>query len=211
MKLLDQIGRLFVTMLLLVAGVVLIWYVGQQYADPQPSSKKNSSAPLAVPVKPAAIPPKAAALPESQSSLVPQASSPPAAATEKKFSGFVTTERGKFIATDPILFNSGASTLRESSIPKLDKIARLLKEHPDVDLEIIGHTDNLGNEPVNQKVSSERAAAVMDYLVSQGIDRSRLKSKGMGSLDPISSNDTQLGRQANRRIEFLVIERGSTR
>ncbi len=210
MKLLGQIGRLFVTMLLLVAGVVLIWYVGQQYADPQRSSKKNSSAPLAVPVKPAAIPPKAAALPESPSSLVPQASSPPAAATGK-FSGFVTTERGKFIATEPILFNSGASTLREASIPKLDRIARLLKEHPDVDLEIIGHTDNLGNEPVNQKVSSERAAAVMDYLVSQGIDRSRLKSKGMGSLDPISSNDTQLGRQANRRIEFLVIERGSTR
>ena len=118
----------------------------------------------------------------------------------------MTTPRGRFISTEPILFNSGASTLREASVPKLDRIADFLIKNPAVTLEIIGHTDNLGPEPVNQQVSAERAAIVMDYLVSRGIDPARLKSKGMGSLDPIESNDTQLGRQANRRIEFLIGE-----
>ena len=69
---------------------------------------------------------------------------------------------------------------------------------------IIGYTDNLGMDENNARVSSERAAAVKDYLISQGIEASRLDTKGMGSHDPIASNDTQLGRQANRRIEFLI-------
>ncbi len=96
--------------------------------------------------------------------------------------------------------------MRAASMPRLDKLAEFLIRNPEIRLEIIGHTDNLGPEPVNQKVSAERAAIVMHYLITQGIDPSRLQSKGMGSLDPIESNDTQLGRQTNRRIEFLIRE-----
>jgi OOP family OmpA-OmpF porin len=120
----------------------------------------------------------------------------------------VTTGRGRFIATDPILFNSGVSMLREASIPELDKVARLLKQNPDIKLEIIGFSDNLGIEPANQKVSLDRAAAVMDYLVSQGIEPFRLKCRGMGSLYPMDTNETKLGRQANRRIELRIVEQG---
>jgi outer membrane protein OmpA-like peptidoglycan-associated protein len=115
-----------------------------------------------------------------------------------------TNERGLFITTDPILFNTNKATLRPVSNQALEKLADLLKQGADIKLQIIGHTDNLGVEAVNKKLSAERAAAVRDYLVSRGIDPSRLGSKGMGSTSPVAANDSRLGRQANRRIEFLV-------
>lgn len=116
----------------------------------------------------------------------------------------LVNERGRFLSSESILFNSGLVTMRSSSLPGLEKLAALLKEKPDIKLEIAGYTDNIGVESANQKISAESAAAVKEYLVSQGIDPSRLESRGMGSKDPIASNDTQLGRQANRRIELRI-------
>ncbi len=111
---------------------------------------------------------------------------------------------GQYIAADPILFNTAEATIREGSIQTLKKVAALLKEQPELRLMLIGYTDNLGMDVNNSRVSTERAAAVKDFLVSQGINPSRLETKGMGSQNPIASNDTQLGRQSNRRIEFLI-------
>lgn len=116
----------------------------------------------------------------------------------------LVNERGRFLTSDPILFNSGLAQLRAASMPALNKLAALLREMPDIKLEIVGYTDNIGIESANEQISAQRAAAVREYLVSQGIDSSRLESKGMGSKDPIASNQTQLGRQANRRIEFRI-------
>lgn len=133
----------------------------------------------------------------------------PAAPAEKAPRGILPriagSSSGKHINTEPILFNTGLAKLREVSMKPLDGLAALLMEQADLKVMIIGHTDNLGVEAANQKISAERAAAVREYLVSKGIEASRLDSKGMGSTSPIASNDTQLGRQANRRIEFLVI------
>lgn len=111
---------------------------------------------------------------------------------------------GRFIATEPILFNTGLAKMRDVSLASLNKLALTLREHPEIKLIIIGHTDNLGIEAANQKISADRADAVKEYLIGQGIEAARLESKGMGSSKPLASNDTQLGRQANRRIEFLV-------
>ncbi len=111
---------------------------------------------------------------------------------------------GQYIATEPILFNTALATIRPVSLPPLMNVAALLKQRPEIKLLIMGYTDNLGLPENNQRVSNERATAVKDFLVSQGIDPSRLESKGMGSQNPIAPNDTQLGRQANRRIEFLI-------
>ena len=206
MKVFDRIVQPLLLLLLLVIGVGLIWHIGHNL----PADRSQSSAFVPAPSVPATVPkPAVTAAPPSNSP--PQGGTSPAITVQGKLPRLVTTERGQFIATDPILFNSGASTLREASIPKLDKVAELLKKKPEIELEIVGHTDNLGIEPVNRIVSAERAAIVMDYLISQGIDRSRLRSRGMGSVDPITSNDTQLGRQANRRIEFLIIAPGATR
>jgi outer membrane protein OmpA-like peptidoglycan-associated protein len=116
----------------------------------------------------------------------------------------LVNERGRFLTSDPILFNSGLAQLRVASMPALNKLVALLREMPDIKLEIAGYTDNIGIESANEQISAQRAAAVREYLVSQGIDSSRLESKGMGSKDPIASNQTQLGRQANRRIEFRI-------
>ncbi len=110
----------------------------------------------------------------------------------------------QYIVTEPILFNTASSEIRRTSLEQLRMVATLLSERRDVKLLIVGFTDNLGMPENNQHVSAERAAAVKDFLVTQGIDVSRLESRGMGSQDPIASNDTQLGRQANRRIEFIV-------
>jgi OmpA-OmpF porin, OOP family len=197
MKYLDSLGRTFVLIALFLAGTVLIWQIGRRFAPPGDveALQKGISQNDALPAEPPAPqqPPQ---------EPVPE----PAVVHEESTPEIVRTDRGSFVATDPILFNSGLTTLREASIPKLDRIARFLIRNPEIKIEIVGHTDNLGPEPVNRSVSTERAAIVMNYLVSQGIDPSRLRSKGMGSLDPIDSNDTQLGRQANRRIEFLITE-----
>ena len=110
----------------------------------------------------------------------------------------------QYIVTEPILFNTASSVIREISIQPLKKVAALLAERREVKLMIIGYTDNLGMPENNQRVSTERAAAVKEFLVSQGVDPARLDSRGLGSQNPIASNDTQMGRQANRRIEFIV-------
>jgi outer membrane protein OmpA-like peptidoglycan-associated protein len=87
----------------------------------------------------------------------------------------------------------------------LNALAAFLRKAPDTRLLIIGHTDNLGVEAANELVSAQRAAAVKEYLITQGVDGSRLESAGRGSSEPIETNATLLGRQANRRIEFLVV------
>ena len=194
MNLLKSAGRLLLLLVIFMIGCGLIWHIGNNLfprkQEPVASATQEKVEQVAKVPEPPPVPPKAleGVLPDGNTTRM------------------VRTARGRFITTELILFNSGDSTLREASIPKLDKIAAFLIQNPEITLEIIGHTDNLGPEPVNQKVSAERAAIVMNYLASRGVDPSRLRSKGMGSLDPIESNDTQLGRQANRRIEFLVDE-----
>ena len=116
----------------------------------------------------------------------------------------VSRADGRYITTEPILFNSAQAAIRPGSLSTLGKLADLLKAQPEIKLMIIGYTDNLGLEENNSRVSRERASAVRDFLVSRGIEASRMEYKGMGSQNPIASNDTQLGRQANRRIEFLI-------
>jgi outer membrane protein OmpA-like peptidoglycan-associated protein len=191
------LGRPFILLALLAIGVMLIIHVGRSLTQPDrgaeavsPAAKPEvNEAPMVVP----AIKPETPALKKA----VPS----PGLHIQT-----IDTSRGRFLATAPILFNSGLSTLRETSIPILNGVADFLDKKPNVRLEIIGHTDNLGPESVNVQVSTERAQVVRAYLISRGIDPSRLQSKGMGSRDPVESNDTQLGRQANRRIEFLIVK-----
>ncbi len=198
MSFLKSFGRPFVLIVLFAGGAGLIWHIGQ-HLDPSKG---------VVPRVPGRVVQKPELRAELPRPAPPDSQSQPAPVHTVALPGgprIARTERGQFVVTEPILFNSGASTLREASLPRLNKIAELLNRRPHMTLEIVGHTDNLGPEPVNQKVSAERAEIVMNYLIAQGIAPSRLRFRGMGSLDPIESNDTQLGRQANRRIEFLIM------
>lgn len=106
-------------------------------------------------------------------------------------------------------FATGKSTILQQSYPILDEVIRLLKVNPDIKLlSIEGHTDNRGSDELNEKLSADRAKAVLDYLVSKGgIEASRLASAGFGPQRPIADNATNDGRQRNRRVEFIIKER----
>ncbi len=86
----------------------------------------------------------------------------------------------------------------------LDKVTAWLKSHPELEVEIAGHTDNRGSDEYNQRLSENRAKAVYDYFVDHGVAASRLSYKGYGESSPIATNDTDEGRQANRRVELKL-------
>jgi outer membrane protein OmpA-like peptidoglycan-associated protein len=92
-------------------------------------------------------------------------------------------------------------------IPVLEEVVRIMKEHPAITVEVQGHTDNIGADASNQVLSEKRAQAVKDYVVKRGIAADRLTTRGFGEGKPIDTNDTDLGRARNRRIEFVVVKR----
>jgi outer membrane protein OmpA-like peptidoglycan-associated protein len=113
---------------------------------------------------------------------------------------------GKKVVLNNILFETGKSILTASSNTELDRLYNILADDPQIRIEISGHTDKTGSEPLNFKLSEDRAKAVVDYLVKKGIDKSRLEYKGFGSLQPIDDNATAAGRTKNRRVEFKILE-----
>jgi outer membrane protein OmpA-like peptidoglycan-associated protein len=86
----------------------------------------------------------------------------------------------------------------------LQKVIRFLTENPQIKVEISGHTDNTGNQAYNQQLSEKRAQSVYSYIIENGINPKRLTRKGYGSVRPITPNDSEEGRQQNRRIEFTI-------
>jgi len=103
-----------------------------------------------------------------------------------------------------ILFDLGKSTIRKESYAVLQSIVDIMKEYPTAKFEIEGHTDSSGSLQLNERLSKERAASVKDYLVTIGMDASRLTSEGYGPSRPIASNNTAAGRQENRRVEISL-------
>ena len=115
--------------------------------------------------------------------------------------GAEVTAAGTWIFND-VQFESGKTALKAGSSDSLDKVAALLKENPDLKLEIQGHTDSTGNAASNYRLSEKRANAVKAYLVERGISVNRLNAKGYGPSKPIADNGTLEGRAKNRRVEF---------
>ncbi|MDO5769091.1 MAG: OmpA family protein [Psychrobacter sp.] len=105
-----------------------------------------------------------------------------------------------------INFDVDKALIPEVNKPLLDRAAQIINEVPDMKLMIIGHTDKTASSEYNMKLSQDRANAVKDYLVSKGVDASKLMTKGMGEKDPIADNSTDQGRFRNRRIEFTVYD-----
>jgi outer membrane protein OmpA-like peptidoglycan-associated protein len=105
-----------------------------------------------------------------------------------------------------ILFNSGKSSFQKQTIPVLQAITAILKEYPTAKFSLEGHTDNTGSDALNQTLSEERAAAVKNFLVENGIDASRLSSKGFGESMPVDSNKTAKGKANNRRVEVKLVK-----
>ena len=112
---------------------------------------------------------------------------------------------GSKIVLNNIFFDFDKATLRDESTSELARLVKLLNEVPTLKIEISGHTDNKGSDVYNQKLSEKRAKAVVDHVAGKGIGAGRLTFKGAGESDPVATNDTEKGRQQNRRTEFKVI------
>jgi tetratricopeptide (TPR) repeat protein len=116
-------------------------------------------------------------------------------------------EVGTKVVLDNIYFETGKAVLRPESFDALDQVYRFLENNPSVKLEISGHTDNTGSLRINQRLSRERARAVVDYLTGRGISPDMLVYEGYADTQPIAPNDTPAGREKNRRVEFKVISK----
>ncbi|WMJ74860.1 OmpA family protein [Cytophagaceae bacterium ABcell3] len=116
-------------------------------------------------------------------------------------------EVGKSINLDNIFFETGKAILRKESYEELDRVVRLLKTNTSINIEIAGHTDDVGNADFNKALSLDRAKAVSNYFKQKGIDEKRISSKGYGMEKPIASNETEEGRSKNRRVEFTIIDK----
>jgi outer membrane protein OmpA-like peptidoglycan-associated protein len=114
------------------------------------------------------------------------------------------TDRGLVVTLGDLLFETGRADLKGGATSNLDKLALFLGEYPDRTVLIEGHTDNVGSDDQNLDLSNRRAYAVRSYLADAGISGSRLSSTGMGESAPIASNDTDTGRQQNRRVEIII-------
>jgi outer membrane protein OmpA-like peptidoglycan-associated protein len=104
-----------------------------------------------------------------------------------------------------ILFDVDKATLKDEAKANIDKLAVILKKYPDTNVLIEGHTDATGTEEHNLELSRERAQSVSNYLAQLGVDPARFTATGYGESQPIASNDTQEGRQQNRRVELAVM------
>lgn len=111
----------------------------------------------------------------------------------------------KILLDDSIHFRTNNAVIRPESYPLMKRLAKLLMDHPEyLKIEIQGHTDNRGDEKFNQKLSEDRAASVLEFLVERGVERDRLSSSGFGSSRPVSEEDTEHARYLNRRVELVI-------
>jgi len=112
--------------------------------------------------------------------------------------------RGLIVSMSDVLFDTGHYSLKPGAREKLAKVAGILIAYPGLNIEVGGYTDNVGGDDMNQTLSENRAGAVKDYLVEQGVTTTSVSARGFGNTLPVASNDNSAGRQANRRVELVV-------
>ncbi len=113
------------------------------------------------------------------------------------------TDRGMVLTLGDVLFDLNKASLKPGSERKIAKIAKFMTEYPDKKVAIEGHTDSTGESFYNVQLSSQRAEAVKEALISQGVNYYRIQTEGMGEVAPVASNSTKVGRQQNRRVEII--------
>ena len=116
-------------------------------------------------------------------------------------------DKGAWYDMRRVLFDTGSANLDERSMGQIQNVANILKSYPNVNLKLGGYTDNTGNAAANKTLSANRAASVMKALIEKGVDASRLSAEGYGIEHPIASNDTEEGRQLNRRVSARVTKK----
>jgi len=114
-------------------------------------------------------------------------------------------DSARIVRLNYVQFVTGSSELTPNSKYELDNVIQAMKDRPELNIEVAGHTDNTGDAQANMSLSTARANAVREYLVNDGIEADRLDSRGYGQTEPVADNETEEGRQQNRRTEFKII------
>jgi len=136
----------------------------------------------------------------------PQPAPPITVAPPKPMTELEKAKPGDVVILKGVNFEFDSARLRPDALPILDAAVATLKQRTEIDVLVVGHTDSVGTEAYNQRLSERRAKSVMDYLVSKGVAAERLSSKGFGETKPIASNKTEEGRAQNRRVELHVLD-----
>jgi outer membrane protein OmpA-like peptidoglycan-associated protein len=110
----------------------------------------------------------------------------------------------KIEISNEVSFDFNSSSLKPTFMATLDKVVSVLERYPHTVIHVVGHTDSVGSDAYNMTLSQQRAAAVVNYFTSRGIAESRLVTLGRGESSPRATNDTEAGRQLNRRVEIYV-------
>ena len=113
----------------------------------------------------------------------------------------------KLSIPNDISFDTGRSDIKPNLRPILDQFAQGLGQQPGMEVRIVGHTDNIGSDAINNPLSVNRAQSARDYLISRGVASSRIAIDGRGSREPMADNATETGRARNRRIDIFLAER----
>ncbi len=183
--------------------------LGQEdlYVVPMPLVLNRLKIIALVPPVRTALPAPAAsrAKPAPEQPLIAQAPAEAAPLTQETIRQAAATQQPLLLKN--LLFDFNQAVLRPASGAELDRLVELLRQNPDLSIEIRGHTDSTGSALYNANLSLQRALAVHSYLIRQGIDPRRLMSAGYGETEPVASNETKEGRQENRRVEFRVSHR----
>ena len=116
-----------------------------------------------------------------------------------------TFSTGQVIEIKNVQFENGSATLLQSSFTVIDELVRVLNDHPFMEIQINGHTDDQGKEGINRKLSKARAKAVYDYLLTQSV-LNPITYKGFGPSQPLVPNDTEENKAKNRRVEFIILK-----
>lgn len=119
----------------------------------------------------------------------------------------IPVNTGEVVRLNNIFFETGKWDLKEESFVELDEVVKFLNSNPAMEIALGGHTDNVGADEANLRLSENRAKAVLDYVVSKGIAAERISSKGYGETKPLTGNETEEGRQKNRRVEFTIVKK----
>jgi outer membrane protein OmpA-like peptidoglycan-associated protein len=133
------------------------------------------------------------------------AAAAPAPPPPPRFGQVVVTDE-QIVTLEMILFDTGKATIRPRSYATVDQVMQVMRDRPGIHVRIEGHTDSVGSEAANQKLSQRRAESVRVYLVDHGVARERLEAVGYGETRPIATNATKEGRQQNRRTEFHILK-----
>ena len=120
------------------------------------------------------------------------------------------TDRGMVVTLSDVLFDTGAATLKPGADLALGRVADFMQQNPNTKLIVEGHTDSVGSDTYNEGLSQRRADAVRAALISRGIQSDRVETVGRGEGFPVASNDTQEGRQQNRRVEIIFSDESGT-